>query len=89
VTSAHLERKILDLMPPMDLVCETRQYSMKPDMLFGWRPEDITGAPIPMHFDFEQFEICRNSQTNQPYPVYYYGHRYIHSITMHRQFANL
>jgi len=26
---------------------------MKPDMIFGWRPDDITGAPIPMHFDFE------------------------------------
>ncbi len=47
----------------MDFVSDSRQYSMKPDMLFGWRPDDIQGAPIPMHFDFEQFEICKNLQT--------------------------
>lgn len=72
----------------MDLVSDARQYSMKPDMIFGWRPDDIQGAPIPLYFDFEQFEICKNPATQTPYPVYYYGKRYIHSITMHRQFAN-
>jgi hypothetical protein len=39
--------------PPMDLVSEHVTYSIKPDMMFGWRPDDITGAPIPMHFDYE------------------------------------
>lgn len=45
----------------MDLV--GNHFSMKPDMLFGWRPEDITGAPIPMHFDFELTEIMKHPQT--------------------------
>jgi hypothetical protein len=61
---------------------------MKPDMIFGWRPDDVTGAPIPMHFDFESFEILRNPSTQTNYPIYYYGKRYQHSITMHRQFSN-
>lgn len=49
--------------PPMDFVDINKQFSMKPDMLFGWRPDDITGAPIPMHFDFELFEILKNPST--------------------------
>jgi hypothetical protein len=44
---------VLDLLPPMDFVSEHVTYSIKPDMIFGWRPDDITGAPIPMYFDYE------------------------------------
>lgn len=28
----------------MDLVSDHVTYSMKPDMIFGWRPDDITGG---------------------------------------------
>ena len=52
-----LKRKILMDMPPMELASVRRYYSLKPDMAFGWRPEDIHGAPIPMHFDYEQNEL--------------------------------
>ena len=33
-------------------------YSMKPDMMFGWRPDTqpISGAPIPLYYEYETFE---------------------------------
>jgi len=62
---------------------------MKPDMQFGWRPEDIHGAPIPMVFDFETFEILKNPETKTVFPVLYFGNRFTDSISMHKQFSNL
>jgi len=30
--------------------------SLSPDMKFGWKPKDeISGAPIPLYYEFEQF----------------------------------
>jgi hypothetical protein len=57
---------------------------MKPDMQFGWRPEDIHGAPIPMVFDYETFEILKNPETKTVFPVYFYGNRFVDSISMHK-----
>jgi hypothetical protein len=35
--------------------------SMNPDMKFGWKPkQEISGAPIPLYYDFEPFEIPIN-----------------------------
>ena len=55
---AERKNSILDMLPPMDLVHEWKHYSMKPDMLFGWRPDSVQGAPIPFHFDSEPLEVC-------------------------------
>ena len=57
-------------------------------MVFGWKPDDIHGAPIPMHFDFETNELPINMQTQNEFPIYYIGKRYNDSLLMHRQFAN-
>ena len=73
----------------MDLVDEWKHYSMKPDMVFGWRPDNVQGAPIPFHYDSVNLEVCRNPATKQPYPVYFFGKRYVHSVSMHRAYANL
>ena len=72
----------------MELPCVKRQYSLKPDMQFGWRPEDVHGAPIPMNFDFEVFETLINPQTFHPYTPHYLGNRYADSLEVHRAFAN-
>lgn len=47
----------------MALPNQNTVLSMKPDMQFGWRPEDIHGAPIPMVFDYETFEVSKNPET--------------------------
>jgi len=65
-----------------------QQYSLKPDMQFGWKPEDVHGAPIPMFFDYETFERLQNPRTFYPYPVYFYGRRYMDSLEVHRSYAN-
>ena len=43
----------------------SKGMSMSPDMKFGWKPkQDINGAPIPLYYDFEPFEIPTNPNTN-------------------------
>ena len=84
----NLKKKILREMPPMELASVRRIYSLKPDMAFGWRPEDIHGAPIPMHFDYEQNDLPVSAETGNNLPIYYLGSRFTDSIDMHRRFAN-
>jgi len=57
-------------------------------MAFGWRPENVHGAPIPMYYDYEQFELAVNPITRQNYPIYYLGKRFNDSLEMHRTFSN-
>lgn len=72
----------------MPLPSVEKQYSLKPDMQFGWRPEDVRGAPIPMYYDFETFDIPINPETKIEYPSYYIGPRFQDSLEMHKSFAN-
>ena len=48
---------------------------MFPDMKFGWKPkqEEIFGAPIPLYYDYEPFEIPVNLSTNKEYEPFYLG----------------
>jgi len=63
--------------------------SMSPDMKFGWKPKDeISGAPIPLYYEFEQFSIPINPLTNEEYDPLYLGPRYKHSLAIHKVFAN-
>ena len=75
-------------MPPMELTNIRRNYSLRPDMVFGWKPDDIHGAPIPLHFDYETNEMPYNPKTDCEFPIYFIGKRYVDSLIMHRQFAN-
>lgn len=63
--------------------------SLQPDMKFGWKPkEEISGAPIPLYYDFEPFEVPINPQTNEEYIPVYLGPRHKHSLNVHKMFAN-
>jgi hypothetical protein len=43
-------------------------------MKFGWKPkEEISGAPIPLYYDFEPFEVPLNPLTNAEYEPIYLG----------------
>ena len=72
----------------MELSSIRRYYSLKPDMAFGWRPEDIHGAPIPMYFDYECNDLPVNVETGWDFPVYFIGNRFSDSLHMHHRFAN-
>lgn len=64
--------------------------SMSPDMKFGWRPkDDISGAPIPLYYEFEQFSVPVNPHTNEEYEPLYLGPRFRHSLALHKEFANI
>lgn len=53
------------------------QHSLKPDMMFGWKPKgQVHGAPIPLYYDFEEFELPLNPLTKEEIPVHYYGPRF-------------
>jgi hypothetical protein len=49
---------------------------------------DVTGAPIPLYYDFEPFEMPFNQVTGEYYTALYIGPRYKHSIAMHQAFTN-
>ena len=67
----------------------TKQYDLKPDMQFGWKPkETVNGAPIPLFYDYEEFEVPIDPATKQKYKVSYYGPRIENSIEMHKRYAN-
>ena len=87
-STSKLRRKILMDMPPMELTSVRRYYSLKPDMAFGWRPEDIHGAPIPMYFDYEQNDLPVRHDTGAYFPIYYIGGRFSDSLDMHFRFSN-
>lgn len=49
---------------------------------------EVTGAPIPLYYDFEPFNIPINPLTGKEYVPIYLGPRYRHSLAMHKSFAN-
>jgi hypothetical protein len=58
-------------------------------MRLGWKPvTDVAGAPIPLYYDYETFDLPVNPLTGDPYDVIFMGPRYRHSIAMHKAFAN-
>jgi hypothetical protein len=62
---------------------------MQPDMKFGWRPKhEVSGAPIPLYYDYEPFEIPINPITNEEYTPLYLGARPKNSLEVHKLFAN-
>jgi len=65
--------------------------SVAADLRFGWRPQEkeISGAPIPLHYDFESFSVPINPATNKPYIVEYLGPRIQTSHDVHKKFANI
>ena len=66
-----------------------KQYSLKPDMQFGWKPVDtINGAPIPLYYDYETFNVPENPFTKEELTVSYYGPRFNNSMQVHKAFSN-
>ena len=58
-------------------------------MKLGWRPkEEVSGAPIPLYYDFVPLDIPTNPLTNDPYDPLYLGPRFKHSLALHKSLAN-
>lgn len=49
---------------------------------------NIHGAPIPLYFDYETFDVVTNPATNEEYDVNYYGCRFKDTLEMHKAYAN-
>ena len=49
--------------------------SMAADMRFGWKPQtqEVSGAPIPLHYDFETIELPRDPLTGKRYDILFLG----------------
>ena len=75
---------------PQGLPLVSSGYSLKPDMMFGWKPkfERVSGAPIPLYYDFEEFDDPVNKLTGDYLPILYYGYRPKDSLIMHKEFTN-
>ena len=59
------------------------------DIKEGWRPSQVlvSGAPIPLYYDYEEFSPPINPATNKPYIPLYYGPRRDNSLDVHKAFA--
>ena len=49
----------------------------------------MSGAPIPLHYDFETIELPRDPVTGKKYDILYMGQRINTSLLVHKKFANL
>lgn len=66
------------------------QYSMAPDMQFGWRPKFMgAGSPIPLDFTLDQAPVCENIATGHEFPTIYHGYRPKDSLVMHKAFSGI
>lgn len=64
------------------------EYSIAPDMLFGWKPKHMgIGSPIPLDFTLDEAPVCVNTATGAEYPTIYHGYRPRDSLVMHRAFS--
>lgn len=65
--------------------------SIAADLKFGWRPieKELHGAPIPLHYDYEQFQVPKDPTTGKSYMVEYFGPRIQTSHDVHKKFANI
>jgi hypothetical protein len=63
--------------------------SVKYDIKDGWKPkkEEISGAPIPLYYDYDQFKIPIDPQTLKPFVPLYFGPRIFNSLKLHKQYA--
>jgi hypothetical protein len=63
---------------------------MKPDMIFGWQPEDepCQGAPIPLFYDYEVFDEPEEDPLLPGPMVIFYGFRPANTHVVHKQFAH-
>jgi hypothetical protein len=54
-------------------------------MIIRWKPKDVkvTGAPIPLYYDYEEFPEPKHPLTKELYPILYYGFRPKDSLIMH------
>ena len=48
----------------------------------------VKGAPIPLYFDYESYDLPINPVTEEEFPVTYYGYRFRDSLEMHKEFSN-
>ena len=64
-------------------------HSMKPDMMFGWRPdiEPISGAPIPLYYEYETFEAPTELPSGLMKTIFY-GKRYSDTHKLHYAFSD-
>ena len=55
----------------------------------GWRPQrdPVSGAPIPLNYNYEPFVIPSNPVTLKPYIPLYLGPRIYNSLDVHKNFA--
>lgn len=59
------------------------------DIKDGWRPKEkeISGAPIPLYYDFDQFKIPIDPETFKPFVPLYFGPRIFNSLELHKKYA--
>lgn len=72
---------------PLNLI--RQGISMKPDMIFGWKPEvETSNPPIPLYFDFVEHPLNAYHIENGNDVIVYQERRPKDSYTLHKWLAN-
>ncbi|CAG9325818.1 unnamed protein product [Blepharisma stoltei] len=73
---------------PAALPLVQKNYSLEPDMIFGWKPKTLTnGGPIPLYFHYNNLPVLTDIQTNTKSEVIYHGYRPRDTFAMHKFFT--
>ena len=78
----------LDL-PPCQPILD-RQYSLEPDMVFGWMPKFKFNGPVPTNFTHDLFDsLITLLSKSRNFQLVYLGFRPINSLHLHDVFVQL
>jgi len=63
--------------------------SLSYDIREGWKREEkvVSGAPIPLYYNYEYVSPPINPVTNKPFETLYLGPRHANSLELHRAFS--
>ena len=84
-----------DYVPPL-LPLIKEQYSLEPDMMFGWVPKITHGAPIPLMFDDKFLDILLSHIKDKyksptidysKYEIVYHGFRPLDTFRLHELYS--
>lgn len=65
-----------------------KDYSLEPDMIFGWKPElGPQTAPIPLKFK-SSLPVAYDGQNKKPYKIIFYGFRPYDSYILNKLFSD-
>ena len=67
-------------------ILESREHSLLPDMISGWRPK-LPSCPLPISYPNTYVDsIVKHLLVSKAFPIVFMGPRYINSVQINQQY---